>query len=72
MEALDLIMRYVVVPIAAAVWLMYQRQQDHSTKLAVLTSQAEIVRTAHDREIREIKDKLDRILQKLDDKADKR
>lgn len=72
MEALDLIMRYVVVPIGAVVWLMYQRQQDHSTKLAVLASQAEIVRTAHDREIREIKDKLDRILQKLDDKADKR
>jgi len=50
---------------------MYQRQQIHSTQLAVLQNQADIVRGAHDREIRDIKDMLHKILEKLDDKADK-
>lgn len=72
MEVIDTIMRYVVVPLGAFVWLMYQRQQDHTTQLAVLKTETEMARLAHDREIKDIKDKLDKILEKLDEKADKR
>lgn len=71
MELLELGLRWVVAPMVAVVWMMYRQQQVHNTQLAVLQNQADIVRTAHDREIRDIKDMLNKILEKLDDKADK-
>ena len=71
MDAVDTLMRYVVVPLGAFVWLMYQRQQDHTTQIAVLRTETDMARQSYDREIADIKDKLDRILEKLDDKADK-
>ena len=71
MDILEVIMRWVVAPLCAVVWMVYQRQQEHNIKLAVLQKQADIVQTAHDREIRDIKDMLNKILEKLDDKADK-
>jgi len=72
MDVLETVLRWIVMPMGAFVWLMYQRQQDHSTQLAVLRSETEMARLSHDREIRDIKDKLDKILEKLDEKADKR
>ena len=71
MELIELAMQWIVAPMAAVVWMMYRQQQAHNTQLAVLQNQADIVRTAHDREIRDIKDMLNKILEKLDDKADK-
>jgi hypothetical protein len=71
MELLELGLRWIVAPMVAVVWMMYRQQQAHITQLAVLQNQADIVRTAHDREIRDIKDMLNKILEKLDDKADK-
>ena len=71
MDVLELILRWIVAPMAAVLWMVYRQQQAHNTQLAVLQNQADIVRTAHDREIRDIKDMLNKILEKLDDKADK-
>lgn len=71
MDIFEAVMRWVIAPVAVIVGMMYQRQQAHSTQLAVLQNQADIVRGAHDREIRDIKDMLHKILEKLDDKADK-
>jgi hypothetical protein len=72
MDVLETILRWVVMPIGAFVWLIFMRQQDHATQIAVLKTETEMARLAHDREIKDIKDKLDKILEKLDDKADKR
>ncbi len=39
MPALDLvhtIMQWIVAPVAAFVWLIYNKQQTHSTEIAVL------------------------------------
>lgn len=71
MEIVETVLRWIVMPMAAFVWLMYQRQQDHTTQIAVLRTETDMARQAHDREIKDIKDKLDKILEKLDDKADK-
>ena len=71
MDVVDLILRWVVAPIAAIVVMLYRQQQAHNTQLAVLQNQADIVRTNHDREIKDIKEMLNKILEKLDDKADK-
>lgn len=71
MDIVETVLRWIVMPMAAFVWLMYQRQQDHTTQIAVLRTETDMARQAHDREIKDIKDKLDKILEKLDDKADK-
>lgn len=71
MDVVETVLRWIVMPMAAFVWLMYQRQQDHTTQIAVLRTETDMARQAHDREIKDIKDKLDKILEKLDDKADK-
>lgn len=71
MDIVDLILRWVVAPIAAIVVMLYRQQQAHNIQLAVLQNQADIVRTNHDREIKDIKEMLNKILEKLDDKADK-
>lgn len=71
MDVMETVLRWVVMPIAGFVWLMFLRQQDHATQLAVLRTETDMARQAHDREIKEIKDKLDKILEKLDEKADK-
>lgn len=72
MDVLETVLRWVVMPIGGFVWLIFMRQQDHATQIAVLKTETEMARLAHDREIKDIKDKLDKILEKLDDKADKR
>ena len=71
MDVIELALRWILAPLAAVVWMLYRQQQAHTTQLAVLQKQADIVQTAHDREIRDIKDMLNKILEKLDDKADK-
>ncbi len=71
MDMIDLVLRWIVAPIAAVVIMLYRQQNRHNTLLAVLQNQADIVRHNHDREIRDIKDMLHKILEKLDDKADK-
>ena len=71
MDVMETVLRWIVMPVVGFVWLMFVRQQDHSTQLAVLRTETDMARQAHDREIGEIKGKLDKILEKLDDKADK-
>jgi len=71
MDIFEAAMRWIIAPIAIVVWMMYQRQQTHSTKLAVLQNQSDMLRVTYDREIRDIKDMLHKILEKLDDKADR-
>jgi len=70
-EMLETMLRWIVMPIGGFVWLMFMRQQDHTTQIAVLKRETEMARQNHDREIKDIKDKLDKILEKLDEKADK-
>ncbi len=71
MDVMETVLRWIVMPVVGFVWLMFVRQQDHATQLAVLRTETDMARQSHDREIGEIKGKLDKILEKLDDKADK-
>ena len=71
MEVLETVMRWVIIPLGTIVWLMFQRQQDHTTQIAILKTESEMSRLGHDREIKEIRAMLQRILEKLDDKMDK-
>lgn len=66
MELINLFLQYVVVPVVGVVWLIYQRQQDHHTDIAVIKSVAMSNKEAHDREMREIRETTNKIFDKLD------
>jgi Tfp pilus assembly protein PilN len=65
-EILGAIMQWVIAPVAAFVWFIYMKQQQHSTAIAVLQAESLTARQAHDREIKEIKDTTRAIFAKLD------
>ena len=63
---LGAIMQWIIAPVAAFVWFIYQKQQGHATAIAVLQAESLAARVAHDREIKEIKDTVRAIFTKLD------
>jgi hypothetical protein len=65
-EMIDVIMQWVVLPVAGFVWVMYNRQGDHHTDIAVLKAQHEANKLAHDREMKEMKQTIAAIFTKLD------
>jgi amino acid permease len=66
LRVLNAIMQWIVMPVAAFVWVIYRQQQKHDTAIAVLQAQTETSRQAHDREIKEIRETSRAIMQKLD------
>lgn len=67
MEILDAIMRWVVAPVAAFVWLLHRQSQSHATDIAVLKAQQASDKAAHDREFKQMREDMRSILNKLDD-----
>jgi hypothetical protein len=65
-DMLNAVMQWVILPIAAFVWVIYQRQSEHHTDIAVLKAQNEANKVAHDREMKEMKDTIKAIFIKLD------
>lgn len=67
MEVLDAVMKWIVAPVAAFVWLLYRTQQIHATDLAVLKAEAAANKQAHDREFKQLQDNFKAVFAKLDD-----
>ena len=67
MDVLEFIMEWAVAPVAAIVIAMYNRQQSHSTDIAVLKATASANKEAHDREFKQIQDSFKAVFLKLDD-----
>ena len=65
-DVISAVVQWVVLPMAAFVWVIYQRQGDHHTDIAVLKAQHEGTKTAHDRELKEMKETIKAIFNKLD------
>jgi hypothetical protein len=66
MEVLNTIMQWIVAPVAAFVFLIYRTQQDHATKLAVLSAVHEANKEAYDREFKEMRENFKTVMSKLD------
>jgi hypothetical protein len=66
LETLGLIMQWIIAPVAAFVALIYMRQQEHSTDIAVLKAEAKSQKEAHESEIIEIRANMRAIILKLD------
>lgn len=65
-DMIDAIMRWIVLPVAGLTVYIYQRQNDHHTDIAVLKAQYDANKTAHDREMKEMKETIKAIFTKLD------
>jgi len=66
MEVLDIVLQWVVAPVAAFVWLLHSRSQAQSTEIAVLRAMHEANKEFHDREFKELREALKTINAKLD------
>jgi Tfp pilus assembly protein PilN len=65
-QMLGAIMQWIIAPVAGFVWLIYMKQQQHSTAIAVLQAESITAKEQHQREIKEIKDTTRAIFVKLD------
>ena len=66
MEALDMILQYIVLPVGGFVWMLYSKMQSHHTDIEVLKAQVSATKEAHDREFKEMRDNFRRVFEKLD------
>ena len=66
MDLLNLVIEYIVVPICAVVWLIYNKMQSHHTDIEVLKATSAANKEAHDREFKEVRENFKRVFEKLD------
>ena len=62
----DLIMQWLVLPMALLGWHLFNRCTKHETQIAVLTAQMEASKISYDREMKEMKETIKAIFSKLD------
>ena len=62
----DLIMQWLVLPMALLGWHLFNRCTKHETQIAVLTAQMEASKVSYDREMKEMKETIKAIFSKLD------
>jgi len=63
---LDLMMQWLVAPIAFVVWFLFMKSTKNEKDIAVLQTQYEANRVAYDREMKELKETVKAIFNKLD------
>ena len=66
MDMFDSVMRWVVLPLAGVLIYVYNRQNQHHTDIQVLKSLHEANKVSHDREMKEMKETIKAIFNKLD------
>ncbi len=66
MEIIDVVMKWIVAPVAAFVYLMWNKQQVHSTDIAVIKAVQAANKEAHDREFKEVKNSFKAVMDKLE------
>ncbi len=66
MEVIDAVMKWVIAPVAAFVWILHSKTQTHATEIAVIKATQAANKEAHDREFKEMKASFQKVLDKLD------
>jgi len=66
METIDLVMQWLVAPIALVVWYLFNIVNKNNTDVAVLKAQLDSSKLSHDREMKEMKETIKAIFNKLD------
>ena len=65
-EMINLVMQWLVAPLGILVWHLFSRCNKHETEIAVLKSQLESSKVSYDREMKEMKETIKAIFNKLD------
>jgi hypothetical protein len=66
LEMLNIVMQWLVAPIIAAVWMLYNKANKNETDIAVLKAMYDSSAVHHDREMKEMRDTIKAIFNKLD------
>jgi hypothetical protein len=66
MDLLDLMMKWIVAPVAAFVLVIFRTQQTHATDIAVIKATQQANKEAHDREFKEMRGSFKAVLDKLE------
>jgi hypothetical protein len=65
-EMIDLFMQWLVAPIAVVVWVLFNKVNKNERDIAVIQAQHEVSRVSSDREMKEMKETIKAIFNKLD------
>jgi len=65
-EMLDLFMQWLVAPIIVVVWVLFNKVNKNERDIAVIQAQHESSKTSYDREMKEMKETIKAIFNKLD------
>lgn len=63
---IDVLMQWLVAPIIVVVWFLFNKVNKNETDIAVIKAQQASNREAHDREMKEMKETIKAIFNKLD------
>jgi soluble cytochrome b562 len=66
MDVIEVVMKWVIAPVAAFVMLMYRVQQNQTTDIAVLKATMAANKEAHDREFKEMRASFVKVIGQLD------
>jgi hypothetical protein len=66
MEVLDLIMKWIIAPVAAFVWVLHGRVGRHDIDIEVIKATIASNKEFHDREFKEMRENFKRVFEKLD------
>lgn len=69
MEALsivDVVLKWIVAPVAAFVWMLHSKTTKQGTEIAVIQATMQANKEAHDREFKEMRASFNRVFEKLD------
>lgn len=66
MEIVDAVMKWVIAPIGAFVYMLWSKQQSHSTDIAVIKAVQAANKEAHDREFKEMRASFTAVMDKLE------
>jgi len=65
-EMIDLFMQWLVAPIIVVVWVLFNKVNKNERDIAVIQAQHEVSRISYDREMKEMKETIKAIFNKLD------
>ena len=65
-EMIDLFMQWLVAPIAVVVWVLFNKVNKNERDIAVIQAQHEVSRVSYDREMKEMKETIKAIFNKLE------
>ena len=66
LEMLNIVMQWLIAPIIASVWVHFNKSVKNETDIAVLRARHEANEVHHDREMKEMRDTIKAIFNKLD------